>query len=567
MARGVSMRALISLVLVLVLGVITYERAWANSREIIQEPRALLESNEPTTPGHLAVYFVEDNQSPVTRIITPSIVPNAQPLICDNNMIVEKAKVHFTFSNFTSECRYLGSDRWQIPGPQDVNPRESFIAAVISGIGNCAVTPESTCIASIEVTKKDKSVLKLSPVRPIHDHYRALPSTYDGETKTGYPGGDSPWIWKATDSDTEYLALGSVLTWYNRPGSKDRRSLNLNLYPVRQTPRVLTQSESLCGGGVATGSDFSIYCRLGFLDEEKFTVRLRIPNDISGWISGRLFEPAAYVERFNANYDEIVVTGGPVETIVAGKWIKVDSQLDAYFKNSIWWRGYEGSAKTRGGNTSWPGALVDIGNQSVKILNELDAVLGEKALMNVKTWSIALSTSNLPECSQGKSGIQGLVATNAAVYSSGAPLWDAATQTLTYEVASPHLRSDSSQPNIGNYGLTMPESLFKCIYRVERVPQKASVSISYAGGKDPIVTTVALNSRNEWVYLSADNFTFSSPVIRVKLMGMAPESQQQYDEKKSVVSSSVKKKTITCVKGKEKRKIPGKKCPRGFKKA
>ena len=561
------MRVIIAVALALTLMI--QESAFANTREIIQEPRAILESNEPATPGHLAVYFVEDNQSPVTRILTPGRDPNTPPLICDNNMIIDKAKAHFTFSDFTSECRYLGQDRWQIPGPQDIDPRNSFIAAVISGIGNCAVAPKSACVSSIEVTKRDGTVIKLAPLRPIHDHYRALPSTYDGGTKTGYPGGDSPWIWKAPNESTEYLALGSVLTWYNRPGAKDRRSLNLNLFPVRQTPRALTKSESVCGEGVALGSDFSIYCRLAFLDEERFSVRLRIPNDISGWISGRLVEPAAYVERIDADYDEIVISGGPAETIVAGKWLKLDAKLDAYFKDSIWWRGYEGSAKTSRGNTSWPGALVDIGNQSVKILNDLDGELGDKALMNVKTWAISLSTSNLPRCSEGKSGIQGLVATNAAVYSSGAPQWDPATQTLLYEVASPHLRADGSQPNIGNYGLSMPESLFKCIYGVERIPTQASVSISYAGTKDPIVATVALNSRNEWVYLSADNFTFSSPTIRVRLTEATsrPTTTSESGSDRAVVAPKAKKKTITCVKGVQKKKVQGKKCPRGFKRA
>lgn len=531
------------------------------NRDLIQDPRTLLESVEPESPGHLAVYFVEDNQSPVSRILTPSLVATEPPLICDSNMVKEKATDHFSFTKFSPDCEYLGGDRWKVPIGQDVDPRNSFIAAVISGIGNCLSVPKSTCVSSIQVSTKDGTVETLTPQAPIHDHYLPLPSTYDGVTKAGYPGGSSPWIWRSTKSGTNYLATGSVLTWYNRPGSKDRRELNFALYPVEQVPR----GTNRCGQGVGTASDFSTFCSLSFTDETNISIRLRIPNDLGGWLSGRLKNPKAHIERFDNDYDEIVIEAEPVETIIAGKWVKTSPALTQYFNQSLWWRNFEASPKTTKGNTTWPGALVDLANQSVKIFTDLEKEIGDVALANQSNWSISMRSQNLPACSAGKSGIQGLVATNAALYSSGAPLWDEATGTLRYEVAAPQLRADRSGPNIGNYGLAMPESLFKCIYDVNTIPEFAEVSISYGGTKGSTVASVSLKSSRDWVYLSADNFTFSAPTISVRIEKKAKQAATAGSTKVSKKSQLI---TIKCIKGSAVKEVKGlkPKCPKGFKK-
>jgi hypothetical protein len=541
-------------------------------RNLVVDTRTLLESNEPTSSDHLALYFVEDNQSPVSRIITPAVQSNLQPLICDNNMIKDRAAEHFSFTSFTSECQYLGGDKWKVPGPDNVDPQTSFIAGVISGIGNCQINPDSTCISSIKITWEDGSQENLTPTRAIHDHYNPLPSTYDGSDKSGYPGGSSPWIWKSAKSGVEYLPLGSVLTWYNRPGSKDRRELNLGIYPVVQSPRQTSQ----CGSGIAQGSDFSSYCRISFKDEKQISIKLRVPNDLSGWLSGRVVNPVAYIEKFNNNYDELIIEGAPAETIVAGKWIKIDNSLTDYLNKSLWWKNFNNTPKTQYGNFSWPGALVDIANQSVKIFTDLEKEIGDVALANVPTWSVSMRSTNLPSCSVGKSGIQGLVATNAALYSSGAPLWDEKTKTLQYEVAAPRLRANRSGPNIGNYGLAMPASLFKCIYSVDQIPEFAEVSISYGDGRESNLASVSLKTVKDWVYLNADNFTFSAPTISVKLNDLPSKSTESNtvansEEKSNAakeenVISSKKKKLIQCVKGKKIKKIKATKlvCPKGY---
>ncbi|MFN9953543.1 MAG: hypothetical protein ACK55I_10605, partial [bacterium] len=81
--------------------------------------------------------------------------------------------------------------------------------------------------------------------------------------------------------------------------------------------------------------------------------------------------------------------------------------------------------------------------------------------------------------------------------------------------------------------------------------------------------TTAVSESDGWLRLSASGFTFSSPTIKVKLTQQAPTptTQPSGTDQSTTVSTPVKKKTITCVRGVQKKKVQGSKCPKGFKKA
>jgi hypothetical protein len=85
-----------------------------------------------------------------------------------------------------------------------------------------------------------------------------------------------------------------------------------------------------------------------------------------------------------------------------------------------------------------------------------------------------------------------------------------------------------------------------------------------------------LTVKDGWLQLSAKNFTFSAPTIRIKLtqdqavkpVENSSSNQSKEESKASTPAVSVKKiKVINCVKGKLTRKISGvnPKCPSGFK--
>jgi hypothetical protein len=92
--------------------------------------------------------------------------------------------------------------------------------------------------------------------------------------------------------------------------------------------------------------------------------------------------------------------------------------------------------------------------------------------------------------------------------------------------------------------------------------------LSENGEKQVAVTTV--NEKDGWLYLSAKGFTFSAPVVTVKL------SQEKAVEdliptptpSTSAKPATMKKSSITCVKGKTTKKVTAvnPKCPTGYKK-
>jgi hypothetical protein len=93
-------------------------------------------------------------------------------------------------------------------------------------------------------------------------------------------------------------------------------------------------------------------------------------------------------------------------------------------------------------------------------------------------------------------------------------------------------------------------------------------------GADGTEQTIATESvredkKREWLFLSAQNFTFSAPTIKVKLVQDKPISSTKTANKEAApVKRTVPKlKVIICVKGKISKKVSGSnpKCPSGYK--
>jgi hypothetical protein len=126
--------------------------------------------------------------------------------------------------------------------------------------------------------------------------------------------------------------------------------------------------------------------------------------------------------------------------------------------------------------------------------------------------------------------------------------------------------------------------LLQCLYGITNVPTSASVSITTNSGVER-VATVALNQIGKWVFLNAENFTFSSPTLRIKLNqtssavsqstgttevkkeSPAPEAKEIKEVAAAKPPAAAKKITVTCTKGKLIKKLSGTnpKCPSGFK--
>jgi hypothetical protein len=74
------------------------------------------------------------------------------------------------------------------------------------------------------------------------------------------------------------------------------------------------------------------------------------------------------------------------------------------------------------------------------------------------------------------------------------------------------------------------------------------------------------DAARQWLFLTARNFTFSSPTIKVKLTQDAPAPQATTQA--TTKPAPIAKKSITCVKGKTTKKVTATNpaCPKGYKK-
>jgi hypothetical protein len=109
----------------------------------------------------------------------------------------------------------------------------------------------------------------------------------------------------------------------------------------------------------------------------------------------------------------------------------------------------------------------------------------------------------------------------------------------------------------------------RCLYGFSNAPIRASVSVLSSDGSTQDVASELVTEKNGWMTLSAKNFTFSAPTIKVKLMQDKPlkSSTEPSKQVAPVKKTIIKVKVINCVKGKMSKKVSGSnpKCPTGYK--
>ena len=152
-----------------------------------------------------------------------------------------------------------------------------------------------------------------------------------------------------------------------------------------------------------------------------------------------------------------------------------------------------------------------------------------------------------------------MVVTNASIFENGPPEYK--DGSLNYRVAGIHHNIDGSVFK-GRYTYIVQSDTARCYYGFSKAPIEARVEVVSSNNSSQ-VATVLVSEKDGFIKLQADNFTFSSPTIKVKLI--------QNKETPAVAPVKIipkKSVTITCIKGKISKKIVGAnpKCPTGYKK-
>lgn len=345
-----------------------------------------------------------------------------------------------------------------------------------------------------------------------------------------------------------------------------------------------------------------------FFGDQPIELVLQMDNQVSGWLFGRMKNIIASSKPLSKNTSLVSVSGESINVPSGVSWIPVNE-----FKNSLglkelnWDNRVEkatgqimwskpsnhpdlfefprfGIPPEMGGGIHEPnpklkdaGGYLQAGEPWLKT-SERTPTWRFQGMDPSSFWGMDQSQGNkVFECTvKDTSKLHGVMTTNAMAYSWSPPSFKEGV--LSYKVAGAHHDVDGSLFK-GTYDLAMNQESAKCIYGFTDAPIKASVSIVNSDGGVQEIATEILTVKNGWMQLSAKNFTFSAPTIRIKLtqdQAVKPvenSSSTQSDEvskesKASAPAVSAKKiKVIKCVKGKLSRKISGAnpKCPSGFK--
>ena len=451
----------------------------------------------------------------------------------------------------------------------------------------CEVDSTSMCIESLSVGKEG-SLQQAKFIRLVKS------KKAEGNNLSKVPNGYNQSLWNMPASNgftaqdfAVYVLYKSTLNGY----VLDFQS-QVNPYTESKDDKYKEQTvsnEPVTDGGqriVGSNGDFGcIWIEQGlcgkasnFQDGMRVELKLRVFDGLAGWLSGRLKSPDISIEDAGSSLRRMQISGEPVSVQKAFAKVKI-SEASTELKSEVAFVGIKDNQQylfTSSSNDS----------KGIEFFNVWDKYWPDNA-ESVKTyWGFSsLLESNQP-CLADKSRVIGLVTSNAMVYDGKPPLFK--DGEIQYRVASVH-NDPLGIKFQGVYDLVIDSKVARCLYNYSNAPISASISISSSEGNQSVATTV-ISEKNGWFRMGAYGFHYSSPTIKVKLsqetpaptpsptltptpmatpaQTPAPTTASSAQPLSTVKASAVKKVTITCIKGKEIKKVTAvnPKCPIGYKK-
>lgn len=369
------------------------------------------------------------------------------------------------------------------------------------------------------------------------------------------PAGSTSRTWKMKGAPhaggDEYL-LSVTVSDLDDTGRKNQwQSLSITLRAIKWvTPPPFGKwdktENSITEFNTPLNVEFRVSINLGMLD-----------GKIGSWYNGRLSNPK--ITRLDK---KLIISAAPASVPIAGTNYFTCTSLEGNQKEYFL---YHSGRETFFSGPMCNDPLGSTLNTSSADVDAFEAFeLWEKSLFEFGKntyWSLEASSNLDSSCKS--SDVSGFVSSNALVYTKNPPYFNPRTSQLSYRIASTHL-DKNGQLNKGQFHLVLKESVAECLWRLDpNNLASAEVQVVYGDGT-PIVGTSTFKTENGWVYISIDNFTFSSPTFAVTMKNSSSQNQAA----KSATQAKKKKSTITCIKGKVSKKITSidPKCPVGYKK-
>jgi hypothetical protein len=459
---------------------------------------------------------------------------------------------------------------------------------------------DRACLDGIEAKNSSGTLEKLTLYGEATSQKIARYQFKSGANLVDVPAGGGLSIWKSSEKNadgSDRLYAAHILLRYiatsSRQSGEAADKIVLSDFKGQIYPVTLKSG--------ATCKEFAIGSQcidsVNFTGNEKLAVTLRMNKDLTGWIFGRMQNSEFAVTSLDAGYNKIRI-GGDVTLVpelaakVAKSDISKDPKLEKYLRDFFTY-GRPGVSVPNPGSgsfndgsiggyqsTSYEGflaaqtttRLISVNFDKFALFSAFENQLkpfsppasnnGRNILRETNSifWNFGANTyigSN--KCSADKTKLHGLVVTNASIFENGPPEFK--DGSLNYRVAGVHNNLDGSEFK-GRYTYIVRSDTARCYYGFSNAPIEARVEV-LSSNNTTQVASVLVSEKDGFIKLQADNFTFSSPTIKVKF------SQDSAQPTATTAKIAPKKSsTITCIKGKTSKKITGvnPKCPAGYKK-
>ena len=439
----------------------------------------------------------------------------------------------------------------------------------------CSASVTEMCVESLEVSDT-KGVLKKATYG-----YELPGQKYPASKVRNSPAGGTPSVWNAKESpnssgsDAYAVVVSTTFQNYQNKGCTQfvtapcafTRGFRARVYPINLVSNTGANSNCLWyeGQKCAQKVDFSPAARAA--------LTVRIDNSLTGFLFGRMKNVTLDLTALSPSTNLIRVEADPIDVPKIYAYV-AKSDLSRYPKIVEYWKDRRRQLAESDFTSK---DTVDTGPSPEWAMGDFQAFedLVKSGPLVTSIWRFGTQAGNGTgsKCYDDKSKLQGLVTTNAPTYLPSPPAFE--NSELNYKVAGAHHLADGVTLFKGSYDLVLRSDFARCLYGFSNAPISAKISVVSTAGSTQDIATELVTEKDGWMTLSAKNFTFSSPTIRVKLsqaiaVGAKPTSgtttSQRTTPSAVAKKSTAKQITVTCVKGKTIKKVTGDNptCPKGY---
>jgi hypothetical protein len=238
-----------------------------------------------------------------------------------------------------------------------------------------------------------------------------------------------------------------------------------------------------------------------FNPNDEISLSIVTPNQLSGWLQGRLKDADVKISKFDNQSKLLSVTAKSIEVQVSGHYFNPGEFPQ--FPHTPPALGYQWSSASgpRGGT------------QAFKLFSNQ---LGDKAIGRASVWGFStrvMTGTGFDSCKTSEPRLEGFISTDAMAFDNEIPTYKKGA--LSYQVGGLHYNHDGSVFK-GSYDFIMRSDTARCIYGFTKAPVQVAVTVTDVNGVQS-ASTSSVSESGGWLRIRARDFTFSTPTITAKI--------------------------------------------------